>query len=708
MRSARFAGLLVALAGCGSPIDLTLDPPRGTRSALVVTPLEPAGIRVHAYDFEGMLEPFEFEGRDDDEVFALYYEASLAQLGIDPGRQSDLVEGRPAPTPDAAAVTTIASGRWVSADEEEASRGVEVPRIESAECSARGGCWVVDRCAFECDITEPDPPRPPDLPRHPAFVATATVNVCGEVVEAPRAEVAACPSGRRTWDGSCVESGPCPVGPYADGAFDHFADDDTTLQVALAAASDGETIALAKGTYGAISTDRRVSIVGACASETIVGAVRGQGHAIELLRGGEVRGLTVDTPDLEGAALISTGPFAGRDLVVRGDIAAVRLNGSGPVRLEDSEISAETVGVITDTSSATVDGVTIRAFRGLRCASGGVVARELLVADADEGVWVQSGCVADLARLHTSTSSVGVWVEGRAAIDDLRAEGGQGFFFARESLGGARGVTFTGRNLGYSAGQGIVLADLVGHVSGRGVTMFRNGVGSVARVYLDGTGIFALDLDAGRWMADSLCAVGLDGTPVVRVNGVVFALSRLAIHDTRKNNAIELLNDAQVGTLTDVLIDGVPQGGLLLGPRTGVHVQRLHIRRPTAGEVPSSEDGLYPTFIDVDVGSSEGLTPPTFEDVVLESAESDPLFVGMHVRVSTNPPTMRRFRMDLPFSAAVRVSHGGGGVTLEEGTITSSDLAIGCTVTESEVTLDRVRIASGVVFDDRVCLPIRP
>lgn len=710
MRAAPFAGLLLALTACGSAVGITLEVPAGTKSALVVGDLDgdPA-VFVHAFDFEAGPVPFEFDGRDDDRLVALYYRSSLAELGVDPGRQPDRVERRPAPVPDEAAMTTVASRTWSPANAIEAARGAWVPRYDSAACSQRGGCWVVDHCVFACDVSVPEPPMPPRLPTHGAFVETSTINACGRVLQAPVAAFEDCPVGRRTWDGGCVDYAPCPDGPYAEGTFDYYADDDATLEAALAAARDGESIALAKGTYRGFTAPRRVSIVGACTAATTVTATLGAIRAIDMEAGGGLSSMSVLTSRLTGAAIRATGPFEGADLIVAGDVAGVRLNGSGPATIRDSRIVSAGAAVITETSSATLQDVTVRALDlGVRCTAGALRTERTLVVSGREGIRVLEECRAEFEGLHTATASVGLWVLGEARVDDLRAEIGQGFFFARGSRGTVRGVTFTGINLGDAAGLAVAFEDIVGHVTGRGLTMFRNGVGSVERLYVDGTGVFALDLNEGRWSASDVCVRGIQGTPVLRVRGFVSQLARVAIFDTKGNISIEVNNEAEVDLITDLRIDGVAQGGLLLGPRNGVLVKRVHITRPTGGEVPTEEFGLWPTLIDVDLGSAFGLLPPVLEDVRLGSGEADSIYFGVHARVTADPPVIRRFAMDLPFRTAVRIGVGARAIRLEDGVIEGSDIAVSCTVPDRETVLDRVRLGIGVLFDDRACVPIGP
>ncbi len=702
----KWIAVLVATVACGPRVQIPLDPPEAAVSVVVATfEDEAAPPRVFAFDRAAPPAPYMFEAQDDDRLVALYYEAPLASLGVVAGTQSALEEKRPAPLPMAAYATTVGTARWSLGDAADLAKQVPIDRIDAATCVDRGGCWVIDHCVLACEPTEPAPPMRPTLPEHDGFTQTATVNACGAIEAAPVTEVSPCPVGRRTWSGDCAVFTPCPTEPPNPQSFTYVADSDTTLASALTTAQEGDSIGLAQGTYASFVVPRSVAIVGACAEGTFV-VSSGDEPGVAFDAGGSLSNLTVDAPDATDAALVAQGDVTVDGVVIRGGAVAVRSNGMR-FHLERALLTARDVGAVVDTSSTTFDEVTIRGpTLGVACDDGAWTAEAMLVADAVEGVRVGSSCDAGVRHLHAVTSSIALFVEGAADLEDVRAEGGQGFYFDRGSSGALRGMTFAGRDFGDVAGD-VLLSDLVARDEGRGLRLWRNGVGTIERYYVEG-GVHGVITEDGSWALHDICAVGVLGTPVVRVGGRVTVLERLAIYATVGNNAIEVVNEAFVQRLTDIRIDGVPQGGLLMGSRDPLRVERVHITGAQTGALPPTRDGLRPALIDVDVGGSPEFIAPDLFDVRLESDSAAPLFVAVHVRSSPEPVRMERFVVDAPFPIAVRVGGIGFGVELADGVIRGSDIALGCVSAGSEIAIDGVRFESGVEFDDRGCTPIDP
>ncbi|MEQ8272100.1 MAG: hypothetical protein RMA76_15705 [Deltaproteobacteria bacterium] len=702
----RGIAVLVGAVACAPRVQIPLDPPESTESIVVATfEDERAPPRVFAFDRAAPPAPYMFEGQDDDRLVALYYDASLASLGIVAGTQSAREEKRSAPLPFAAYATTVGAARWVEGDAADLSKQVPIDRIDAATCIELGGCWGFDRCVLACEPTEPAPPMLPFLPEHRGFTETATVNACGEVEAAPRTEAGPCPAGRRTWDGSCAAFEACPTEPPNPGAFTYVADDDASLAVALTAAQDGDSIGLAQGTYAPFIVPRSVAIVGACAEGTFVVSPDADA-GITFEAGGSVSSLTVDAPGSADAALVAAGDVAAEDVAIVGGAIGVRANGAR-FHLERALLTARDVGAVVETSSTTFDSVTIRgATLGVACDDGGWMVQEVLVADAFEGVRVGSSCDAEVRGLHAVTSSIALYVQGGANAEDVRAEGGQGFYFDQGSQVDLRGMTFAGRDFGDVAGT-VALSDLVARDEGRGIRLWRNGLATLERYYVEG-GVHGIIADEGTWALHDICAVGVRGTPVVRASGRVAVMERVAIYATLGDNAIELLNQAHVERMTDIRIDGVPQGGLLMGPRDPLRVERVHITGAEMGTLPPNHDGLRPTLIDVDVGGSPVFSAPDLVDVRLESDRAAPLFAAVHIRSTPEPVRLERFVIDVPFPIAVRVGGIGFGVELADGEIRGSDIALGCVSAGSEISIDGVRFETGVEFDDRGCTPIDP
>ncbi|MEQ9498880.1 MAG: hypothetical protein RIT81_18520 [Deltaproteobacteria bacterium] len=698
--------VLVGAVACAPRVQIPLDPPESTESVVVATfEDERAPPRVFAFDRAAPPAPYMFEAQDDDRLVALYYDVSLASLGIVAGTQSTREEKRSAPLPFAAHATTVGAARWVEGDAADLSKQVPIDRIDAATCVARGGCWVFDRCALACETTEPARPMLPFLPEHRGFTETATVNACGVVEAAPRTEAGPCPAGRRTWNGGCAGFAACPSEPPNPGAFTYVADSDASLAVALAAAQDGDSIGLAQGTYAPFTVARSVAIVGACAEGTVIVSPDAEA-GVTFEAGGSLSSLTIDAPSSTDAAFVAAGDVAAEDVAILGGAIALRASGTR-LYLERALLTARDVGAVVETSSTTFDAVTIRGpTLGVACDDGDWTVEEVLVVDAFEGLRVGASCDAEVRGLHAVTSSIALFVQGAATAEDVRAEGGQGFYFDEGSQGTLRGMTFWGRDFGDVAGT-VTLSDLVARDEGRGIRLWRDGRASVDRYYVEG-GVHGIIADEGTWTLHDVCAVGVRGTPVVRASGRVAVLERLAIYATLGDSAIELLNEAHVERMTDVRIDGVPQGGLLMGPRDPLRVERVHITGAEMGVLPPNHDGLRPTLIDIDVGGSPVFSAPDLVDVRLESDRAAPLFAAVHIRSTPEPVRLERFVIDVPFPIAVRVGGIGFGIELADGEIRGSDIAVGCVSAGSEVSIDGVRFESGVEFDDRGCTPIDP
>jgi hypothetical protein len=213
----------------------------------------------------------------------------------------------------------------------------------------------------------------------------------------------------------------CPAGMYREdlpvGAVRLEAGQ--SLSAAIANASDGDVIALSKGTHEGAIVDRALTIIGACASETIVQApldgvglsaqasltledvsVRGGLVAFEAIAGAQSLARVVLEQSTYGVSMVNAGLTA-RDLVVR-DVEW------GAV-LEDVEADGERLSFERCAASA------VEAY------SSTVTASDVVVRDASVGIAVDAtdltlerSAFFDLFRVAVSTFG-----RSRLDADDL-------------------------------------------------------------------------------------------------------------------------------------------------------------------------------------------------------------------------------------------------------------------------------------------------
>ena len=113
-------------------------------------------------------------------------------------------------------------------------------------------------------------------------------------------------------------------------------DDYPTIQEAIQASSEGDTISVSSGTYNEnIVIDKQISLVGNDA--TIMGT--GSGHVIRIISNGvEVSGFAI-----KGSGDIYIGPFEGGD-------AGLILDGVTECTISDNTLTQNTIGIFLNVS----------------------------------------------------------------------------------------------------------------------------------------------------------------------------------------------------------------------------------------------------------------------------------------------------------------------------------------------------------------------
>jgi hypothetical protein len=244
----------------------------------------------------------------NDRFFALYFSASLADLGISEGllaHPSPPDLGRPLPTPISTfeALRSSGGGRaWMPANA--GAPCLRLPGLSTLDCLGRGGCLDADPgcsgasapavCHLPCTAIvnvaapeAPDPPKPPNLAPCPSgWSAPADLEAA---CEPPAFQDAPCAFGQAEmpWTAGCAPVGdPCPSGQWPDhlpasgviyvragqsGGDGSIGAPFGTIAAAIQVAHAGEAIALSKGTYASpVALPVGLVLWGACVESTMI------------------------------------------------------------------------------------------------------------------------------------------------------------------------------------------------------------------------------------------------------------------------------------------------------------------------------------------------------------------------------------------------------------------------------------------------------
>jgi hypothetical protein len=399
--------------GCHGVQPFEPPPPPGddVRSAIVV--FESDELDVFALDLgesDPLTRPFAADG--DAIITLLYLPHDLTSMRLSPGR----IEPSAAP-PDRLLPSFLRAYRSNGAevlgwDELEvlpdALAAFRLPGFEVEECATLGGCYLdpdqaqLEHCTLPCPTDAPLPPMPPEPPLSPSFEP--------------------CPPG---WMPRTIETvvvcepsaSLCPAGMYREdlpaGAI--RVDTGQSLAAAIANASGGDVIALSKGTHAGAIVDRALTIIGACASETIVEApldgvglsvqaslsledltVRGGLAAIEATAGAHSFSRVVLEQSTHGLWMASSS-LTGRDLTVR-DVEWGLVLGAAEASLE--RVSVERCG----SSALEIDSST-------------VTATDVVVRDASTGISLGDSTLTVARAAFFDMFRVAVSAFGRSRLD---------------------------------------------------------------------------------------------------------------------------------------------------------------------------------------------------------------------------------------------------------------------------------------------------
>jgi predicted outer membrane repeat protein len=259
----------------------------------------------------------------------------------------------------------------------------------------------------------------------------------------------------------------CPSGPPAC-EYASIAD-------AVGAASDGDVIAVAAGTYaGAFTIDKSLRLVGAGASDTTITGGAPVGVTVSpgadvIIRGVAITGGT-------GTGLVNGGTLVVRDSAIRGNnptfsvVDAGGIVNTGSLTLSDSSVDAnhgETAGGLLNQGSAVIRGTTFA--RNDAAFDGGAITNEgeLTLKDSTlrdngaqgaGGFWNADGATATVADSSLTNNGGGFNFGGIGNFGDLTV--------IRSILAGNEG-----RNGGAIASEGnafIFASTLTGNVAGQG------------------------------------------------------------------------------------------------------------------------------------------------------------------------------------------------------------------------------------------------
>lgn len=536
---------------CSAPIRVpAVD---GARTVVLV--VEAAGtVRAYAQDPDAPGDAVRVPlGADTERLTALLFPRAPTALQLEPGELALALDpdgGRPLPRGATIFEASAAAGleAWTQTETPSpAVRALRIPREPLESCAGRGGC-VPDPAEGICvPCAEPSPIRPPSFEREPtpprleacpwrrreligAVSPVRTTTVCDPE---PEAGPLSCP-GALALPGAdrCAAVGRACGARFADvpdGAI--FVDatqaapgDGTrgapfsTLAAALSAAPSGATVALAPGTYAAVSGwPDRVAVVGSCASGTqLVGSIEAAG-ALSLteltLTGSATVGgaLSLDAVRV-GGAVAALGP----SLTVRG--GAIR----GPLRF----------GAPAEAGGGIGPGERVLAARGSELAEVVLLGSSVTATVSDTRLRGEltagEGAALSLSRvvLHGGLTGDGASVRGQ----DVRLLG------RTQLRGGRLGLTrvFGSAPLGVEGGARVELSDAVFQYTlgppGAVLTVGPRAELHVARAVFVGAGLIQSPDTTVRGVDLAILAIP-GGSPGVLSAGGPLTLERVLIED---------------------------------------------------------------------------------------------------------------------------------------------------------------------------------
>lgn len=253
----------------------------------------------------------------DTELYALYFREPIAVLQLDGelALTKDSTQGRELPGANIAVLSAELAERhlsgWTAAPADALRALYLTPRFDYARFAATGGCLGPrNELILDCPTVQVVPPRPPDRTCPPGWIVQPDPPLDPCVPERiPQLER---PTGST-----------CPIGQWPeDQVFDRYVDDSVpvngdgslfaphrTLIDALAVATPGERIAVARGSYDqplGLGTPG-IALIGACATETVLENM------------GEVN-LAAPGLELRDFTLVNTDIFAGTTTATLADL----------------------------------------------------------------------------------------------------------------------------------------------------------------------------------------------------------------------------------------------------------------------------------------------------------------------------------------------------------------------------------------------------
>ncbi|MBK6685113.1 MAG: hypothetical protein IPG45_11655 [Deltaproteobacteria bacterium] len=406
-----------------------------------------------------------FDEEPDLRLHLLAYELDLASMGLVPGRlPRPEGEANPRPLPRPVELHRhVGDGTWIPEDVLDAELSeVRLPAPDPFACLEAGGCALSgdEVCRRPCG--PPASPRPPEAPTPPAAPsidglgcgeATNTITLADRTLGVCAAPMAAFACGVAEIHPpdlpACVPVGPaCPArwaAPPSGGSV-LYVDDDapaggdgtaatpySTINEAIAAATDGTTVLVARGRYTEeLVITQAITLLGACAADTVLavaggvglfvrGAVevvglRVEGGAPGILLGEPTAELSLSEVVIQGGDVglqIPLGRVIAEALLVRGtNLDGIAVSAGARLELRSSyieETGGPALSVVTG-AQLIADQLVVRRPRRSSDRGG-------------EGLTLYASGTAQLSRSYLEgTQSVALWVQGAStslALSDV-------------------------------------------------------------------------------------------------------------------------------------------------------------------------------------------------------------------------------------------------------------------------------------------------
>lgn len=246
---------------------------------------------------------------------------------------------------------------------------------------------------------------------------------------------AACPEGWPTVDGARVLY--VRGGADGDGSPE---DPFGTLAAALAVSRDGDTIVLAPGEHTAARIDVAITLIGACAAETIVRGELTIASNVSLEDVSVVGSLAVEGSLIARGVMI-TGPSVIEGSASFDDVRFVvgvgdpALAVEGEATLVACTIDAMERGIV-GAGSLTLDAVAVRGTSVVAIETSGASELEGVALEIADGIGLRTYCVATegtvcakvsklevTSLLRAGDTSIGLWLEGPSSVQHARVAG---------------------------------------------------------------------------------------------------------------------------------------------------------------------------------------------------------------------------------------------------------------------------------------------